>query len=176
MNKQILLDNLRCIPDWPIKGVNFRDVTTLFKNPEALREIKDEMVELYHDKGITKIVGIESRGFVMSSAVAVELGAGVVLCRKPGKLPCETVQESYAKEYGMDTIEIHKDAISSDDVILLHDDLLATGGTMQAACNLVKKFHPKKIYCNFIIELHSEFPESRKLFDPDVEISSLLQI
>ncbi|WP_028910457.1 adenine phosphoribosyltransferase [Prevotella sp. AGR2160] len=175
MNKQILLDNLRCIPDWPIKGVNFRDVTTLFKNPEALREIKDEMVELYHDKGITKIVGIESRGFVMSSAVAVELGAGVVLCRKPGKLPCETVQESYAKEYGMDTIEIHKDAISSDDVILLHDDLLATGGTMQAACNLVKKFHPKKIYCNFIIELHSEFPESRKLFDPDVEISSLLQ-
>lgn len=175
MNKQILLDNLRCIPDWPIKGVNFRDVTTLFKNPEALREIKDEMVELYHDKGITKIVGIESRGFVMSSAVAVELGAGVVLCRKPGKLPCETVQESYAKEYGMDTIEIHKDAISSDDVILLHDDLLATGGTMQAACKLVKKFHPKKIYCNFIIELHSEFPESRKLFDPDVEISSLLQ-
>ena len=175
MNKQILLYNLRCIPDWPIKGVNFRDVTTLFKNPEALREIKDEMVELYHDKGITKIVGIESRGFVMSSAVAVELGAGVVLCRKPGKLPCETVQESYAKEYGMDTIEIHKDAISSDDVILLHDDLLATGGTMQAACNLVKKFHPKKIYCNFIIELHSEFPESRKLFDPDVEISSLLQ-
>lgn len=175
MNKQILLGNLRCIPDWPIKGVNFRDVTTLFKNPEALREIKDEMVELYHDKGITKIVGIESRGFVMSSAVAVELGAGVVLCRKPGKLPCETVQESYAKEYGMDTIEIHKDAISSDDVILLHDDLLATGGTMQAACNLVKKFHPKKIYCNFIIELHSEFPESRKLFDPDVEISSLLQ-
>ncbi|MDD6552810.1 MAG: adenine phosphoribosyltransferase [Prevotellaceae bacterium] len=175
MNKQILLDNLRCIPDWPIKGVNFRDVTTLFKNPQALREIKDEMVDLYRDKGITKIVGIESRGFVMSSAVAVELGAGVVLCRKPGKLPCETVQESYAKEYGMDTIEIHKDAISSDDVILLHDDLLATGGTMQAACKLVKKFHPKKIYCNFIIELHSEFPESRKLFDPDVEISSLLQ-
>ncbi|MDD5862823.1 MAG: adenine phosphoribosyltransferase [Prevotella sp.] len=175
MNKQILLDNLRCIPDWPIKGVNFRDVTTLFKNPQALREIKDEIVDLYRDKGITKIVGIESRGFVMSSAVAVELGAGVVLCRKPGKLPCETVQESYAKEYGMDTIEIHKDAISSDDVILLHDDLLATGGTMQAACKLVKKFHPKKIYCNFIIELHSEFPESRKLFDPDVEISSLLQ-
>lgn len=175
MNKQLLLDNLRCIPDWPIKGVNFRDVTTLFKSPEALREIVDEMYELYKDKGITKIVGIESRGFVMSSALAVRLGAGIVLCRKPGKLPCKTVQESYAKEYGIDTIEIHEDAIQEGDVILLHDDLLATGGTMKAACDLVKKFNPKKVYCNFIIELHEEFPHSRELFDKDVEISSLLQ-
>ena len=127
------------------------------------------------DKGITKIVGIESRGFVMSSAVATSLGAGVVLCRKPGKLPCETVQESYAKEYGIDTIEIHKDAISESDVVLLHDDLLATGGTMKAACDLVKKFNPKKIYCNFIIELASEFPESRSRFDQDIEITSLLK-
>ena len=175
MNKQLLLDNLRSIPDWPIKGVNFRDVTTLFKSPEALREIAEEMYDIYKEKGITKIVGIESRGFVMSSAVAVKLGAGIVLCRKPGKLPCETVQESYAKEYGIDTIEIHKDAINENDVILLHDDLLATGGTMKAACNLVKKFHPKKIYCNFIIELNTEFPESRELFDKDIEISSLLK-
>ena len=175
MNKQLLLDNLRSIPDWPIKGVNFRDVTTLFKSPEALREIAEEMYDIYKEKGITKIVGIESRGFVMSSAVAVKLGAGIVLCRKPGKLPCETVQESYAKEYGIDTIEIHKAAIHENDVILLHDDLLATGGTMKAACNLVKKFHPKKIYCNFIIELNTEFPESRELFDKDIEISSLLK-
>lgn len=175
MNKQVLLDNLRCIPDWPIQGVNFRDVTTLFKSAEALKEITEEMCNIYADKGITKIVGIESRGFVMSSAVAVRLGAGVVLCRKPGKLPCETVQESYAKEYGIDTIEIHKDAINENDVVLLHDDLLATGGTMKAACNLVKKFKPKKIYCNFIIELNSEFPNSRALFDKDIEISSLLQ-
>ena len=175
MNKQLLLDNLRSIPDWPIKGVNFRDVTTLFKSPEALREIAEEMYDIYKEKGITKIVGIESRGFVMSSAVAVKLGAGIVLCRKPGKLPCETVQESYAKEYGIDTIEIHKDAINENDVILLHDELLATGGTMKAAYNLVKKFHPKKIYCNFIIELNTEFPESRELFDKDIEISSLLK-
>ena len=206
MNKKLLLDNLRCIPDWPIKGVNFRDVTTLFKSPEALQEITDEMVELYKDKGVnfrdvttlfkspealqeitdemvdlykdkgvTKIVGIESRGFVMSSAVATRLGAGIVLCRKPGKLPCETIQESYQKEYGVDTIEIHKDAINENDVVLLHDDLLATGGTMKAACDLVKKFNPKKVYCNFIIELHSEFPNSRDLFDKDIEISSLLQ-
>ncbi len=176
MNKQLLLDNLRSVQDWPIKGVNFRDVTTLFKNAECLKEITNSMYDLYKDCGITKIVGIESRGFVMSSAVAVKLNAGVVLCRKPGKLPCDTVQQSYAKEYGIDTIEIHKDAITPDDVILLHDDLLATGGTMKAACDLVKKFHPKKIYCNFIIELTTEFPHSRELFDKDVEITSLLQL
>lgn len=176
MNKQLLLDNLRCIPDWPIKGVNFRDVTTLFKNAECLKEITDTMVDLYKDKGITKIVGIESRGFVMSSAVATRLNAGVVLCRKPGKLPYTTVQQSYAKEYGIDTIEIHADAIDEKDVILLHDDLLATGGTMNAACKLVKKFHPKKIYCNFIIELDSEFPNARKIFeDQGIEVTSLLQ-
>ncbi|WP_434502186.1 adenine phosphoribosyltransferase [Prevotella sp.] len=175
MNNQLLLDNLRCIPDWPIDGVNFRDITTLFKSPEALKEIADEMCDFYANKGITKIVGIESRGFVMSSAVAVKLGAGIVLCRKPGKLPCKTVQESYKKEYGIDTIEIHEDAINENDIILLHDDLLATGGTMLAACNLVKKFHPKKIYCNFIIELNSEFPKCRELFDEDIEITSLLK-
>ena len=147
-----------------------------FQGPEALKEINDEMYELYKDKGITKIVGIESRGFVMSSALAIRLGAGVVLCRKPGKLPCETVQESYAKEYGIDTIEIHKDAINENDVVLLHDDLLATGGTMKAACDLVKKFHPKKVYANFIIELVNENFIGRKVFDNDVEVSTLLQL
>lgn len=175
MNNQILLNNLRCIPDWPIKGVNFRDVTTLFKNAECIRIITDELYDLYKDKGITKIVGIESRGFVMSSAAAIRLGAGIVLCRKPGKLPCETIQMSYAKEYGIDTIEIHKDSITEDDVILLHDDLLATGGTMKAACDLVRKFHPKKVYCNFIIELQSEFPNARDIFDDDIEVTSLLK-
>lgn len=175
MNNPILLQNLRTIQDWPIKGVNFRDVTTLFKSAECVKIISDTMYDLYKDKGITKIVGIESRGFVMSSAAAVRLDAGIVLCRKPGKLPCSTIQESYAKEYGIDTIEIHKDAISPDDVVLLHDDLLATGGTMRAACNLVRKFNPKRIYCNFIMELVSEFPDTRSLFDKDIEITSLLQ-
>ena len=174
-NNELLMQHLRCIPDWPKKGVNFRDVTTLFKNAACLKEINKEMFDLYKDKGITKIVGIESRGFVMSSALAIELGAGVVLCRKPGKLPCDTVQESYAKEYGKDTIEIHKDAISEDDVVLLHDDLLATGGTMKAACNLVKKFHPKKVYCNFIIELINEGLNGREGFDDDIEITSLIK-
>ena len=176
MNNEVLMKNLRCIPDWPIKGVNFRDVTTLFKSAECLRIITNEMVDLYKDKGITKIVGIESRGFVMSSAVALQLNAGIVLCRKPGKLPCETVQESYAKEYGIDTIEIHKDAINENDVVLLHDDLLATGGTMKAACDLVKKFNPKKVYCNFIIELVNEGLNGRDAFDNDIEVTSLLQV
>ncbi len=176
MNNEVLMKNLRCIPDWPIKGVNFRDVTTLFKSAECLRIITNEMVDLYKDKGITKIVGIESRGFVMSSAVALQLNAGIVLCRKPGKLPCETVQESYAKEYGIDTIEIHKDAINENDVVLLHDDLLATGGTMKAACDLVKKFNPKKVYCNFIIELVNEGLNGRDAFDGDIEVTSLIQV
>ena len=176
MNNEVLMKNLRCIPDWPIKGVNFRDVTTLFKSAECLKIITNEMVDLYKDKGITKIVGIESRGFVMSSALALQLNAGIVLCRKPGKLPCETVQESYAKEYGIDTIEIHKDAINENDVVLLHDDLLATGGTMKAACDLVKKFNPKKVYCNFIIELVNEGLNGRDAFDDDIEVTSLIQV
>lgn len=176
MSNKLLLDNLRTIPDWPIKGVNFRDVTTLFKNPECLKELTNELYELYKDKGITKIVGIESRGFVMSSALALKLGAGIVLCRKPGKLPCETVQESYAKEYGIDTIEIHKDAIDENDVVLLHDDLLATGGTMKAAHDLVKKFNPKKVYANFLIELVNENLKGREAFDDDLEITSILKV
>ena len=176
MNNKKLLENLRCIPDFPQKGVNFRDVTTLFKNPECLQIMEDELYDLYKDKGVTKIVGIESRGFVMASALAIKLNAGVVLCRKPGKLPAETVQESYTKEYGTDTIEIHKDAICEDDVVLLHDDLLATGGTMRAAYDLVEKFHPKKVYVNFIIEITDEGLNGRALFDKDTEVTCLLRV
>ena len=172
MNNKTLLENLRCIPDFPKKGINFRDVTTLFSNPECLQIMEDELYDLYKDKGITKIVGIESRGFIMSSALAVRLHAGVVLCRKPGKLPGETIQESYAK----DTIEIHKDSITPDDVVLLHDDLLATGGTMKAAYDLVKKFNPKKIYVNFIIELTREGLHGRDNFGNDTEITTLLKV
>ena len=176
MNNKTLVANLRCIPDFPQKGINFRDVTTLFKDPECMNIMLEELYEMYKDKGITKIVGIESRGFVMASALAIKLGAGVVLCRKPGKLPAETVQESYSKEYGTDTIEIHKDAITSDDVVLLHDDLLATGGTMKAAYNLVQKFSPEKTFINFIIEIKDEGLHGRDIFDKDVEITTLLDV
>ena len=176
MNNKTLVENLRCIPDFPQKGINFRDVTTLFKNPECMQIMLDELYELYKDKGITKIVGIESRGFVMASALATKLGAGVVLCRKPGKLPAETIQESYSKEYGTDTIEIHKDAINAEDIVLLHDDLLATGGTMKAAYNLVQKFNPKKTFINFIIEIKDEGLHGRDIFDKDTEITTLLDV
>lgn len=176
MNNKTLIENLRCIPDFPQKGINFRDVTTLFKNPECLRIMVDELYEIYKDKGITKIVGIESRGFVLASALAIRLNAGVVLCRKPGKLPAKTVQESYTKEYGSDTIEIHKDAITSDDVVLLHDDLLATGGTMKAAYNLVQKFSPKQTYVNFIIEITDEGLHGRDLFKDVTEVSTLITV
>lgn len=176
MNNKTLMANLRYIPDFPQKGINFRDVTTLFKNPECLRIMTEELYEIYKDRGITKIVGIESRGFVLASALALRLNAGVVLCRKPGKLPAETVQESYTKEYGSDTIEIHKDAISPDDTVLLHDDLLATGGTMRAAYNLVKKFNPRKILVNFIIEISDEGLHGRDAFDKGTEITTLIKV
>ena len=176
MNNKTLLENLRCIPDFPKKGINFRDVTTLFGNPECLQIREDELYDIYKNCGITKIVGIESRGFVMASALAVKLHAGVVLCRKPGKLPGDTIQESFSKEYGEDTIEIHNDSISENDVVLLHDDLLATGGTMKAAYNLVKKFNPKKIYVNFLIELVNEGLNGREIFDKDTEITTLMQV
>ena len=137
MNNQTLIDNLRCIPDFPRKGINFRDVTTLFKSAECMKIMLDELYELYKNKGITKIVGVESRGFVMASALAARLGTGVVLARKPGKLPSVVIKEQFSKEYGVDTIEMHIDSINENDVILIHDDLLATGGTAKAAYDLV---------------------------------------
>ena len=176
MNNPILLKNLRNIPDFPIPGIQFKDVTTLFKNPKCMKIMLNELYEIYKDKGITKVVGIESRGFVLGAALAVKLGAGFVMCRKPGKLPAETLQESYMKEYGKDTIQIHKDAIEEKDVVLIHDDLLATGGSMKAAYNLVKRFNPQHIYINFIIELTGEGLNGREVFDPDTEISTLLRI
>lgn len=176
MNNKKLLENLRCVPDFPIKGIMFQDVSTLFKNAECVKIMRDEIVDLYRDKSITKIVGIESRGFVMSSALAVELGAGIVLCRKPGKLPAETIQQSYAKEYGTDVIEIHKDSIDENDIVLIHDDLLATGGSMRAAYDLVKKFNPKKIYINLLIELRIEGLHGRDAFEPGTEITALMTI
>ncbi len=175
MNNKLLMDNLRCIPDFPVKGINFRDVTTLFKNAECVKIMLDELEAQYKDKGLTKIVGIESRGFVMASALAARLGCGIVLARKPGKLPSTTIKESFTKEYGVDIIEIHIDAINENDVVLIHDDLLATGGTAKAAYKLVQHFHPKKTYMNFLIEITDEGLHGRDLFK-DIELTTLLTI
>ena len=135
----------------------------------------DEMYELYKDKGITKIVGIESRGFVMASALAGRLGCGVVLARKPGKLPSTVIKESFSKEYGVDTVEMHIDSINTDDVVLIHDDLLATGGTAMATYKLVRHFNPKKIYMNFIIEITDEGLHGHDVFK-DIELTTLLTV
>ena len=175
MNNQVLIDNLRSIPDFPQKGINFRDVTTLYKSAECMQIMVDELYELYKEKGITKIVGIESRGFIMAAALAVKLGCGVVLARKPGKLPYTTIKESFSKEYGVDTIEMHIDSINENDVVLIHDDLLATGGTAKAAYKLVQHFHPKKTYINFIIEITDEGLHGRDVFE-GVEVTTLLKL
>ncbi len=176
MNNEYLLKHLRNVPDFPIPGIQFKDVSTLYKNQRCLRIMVNELYDLYKDKGITKVVGIESRGFVVGAALAYKLGAGFVMARKPGKLPAETRKESYMKEYGKDTIEIHTDAITEKDVVLLHDDLLATGGSMLAAYNLVKQFNPKETYINFIIELTIEGLHGRAVFPEDVDITTLIRI
>jgi adenine phosphoribosyltransferase len=175
MNNKTLLENLRCIPDFPKKGINFRDVTTLYKNAECMQIMVNELYEIYKDKGITKIVGIESRGFIMAAALAIKLNAGVVLARKPGKLPSTVIKESFSKEYGVDTIEMHLDSINENDVVLIHDDLLATGGTAKAAYKLVQHFKPKKTYINFIIEITDEGLHGRDEFE-GIELTTLMTI
>lgn len=173
MTIEELKESIRCVPDFPSKGVMFRDLTTLIKNGEALQDMSRLLADLYRDKGVTKVVGIESRGFIGGSILAYELGCGFVPARKPGKLPAVTVKKAYAKEYGVDTIELHSDAISSEDVVVLHDDLLATGGTMRACYDLVKSMNPKKIYINFIVEL--EGLNGRETLPKDCEVTSLLK-
>ena len=175
-NNQYLLDHLRSIPDFPRKGINFRDVTTLFKDPKALEIMEEQLYELYKDKGITKVVGLETRGYIMGSILARRLNAGFVMARKPGKLPATTIRESFTKEYGTDAIEIHLDALNNDDVVLLHDDLLATGGTIKAAWNLVKKLSPKKCYMNFIIEIRDEGLHGREFIGDGIDITTLITI
>lgn len=163
---------IRDVPDFPSKGILFRDLTTVFKDSEALGIIGEELHEMYKDLGVTKVVGIEARGFVGASILAYDLKAGFVPLRKPGKLPADTIQKTYQKEYGTDTIEIHADAIDENDVVIIHDDVLATGGTMAAAYELVKSRNPKKIYINFIIELSAL--NGRALFSDDIDMRSLI--
>lgn len=164
---------IRDIPDFPSKGIMFRDLTTLLKDATALHVMSDALTDLYREHGITKVVGIESRGFIGGSILAYNLGCGFVPARKPGKLPSVTIKKAYAKEYGVDTIELHSDAINENDVVLLHDDLLATGGTMNACYELVKSMNPKKIYINFVVELTAL--HGRDIFPEDVEVTSLLK-
>lgn len=163
---------VRDVMDFPQPGIVFKDLTTLFKDPRGLSVVSEELTNLYRDMGVTKVVGIESRGFIGASILAYKLGAGFVPVRKPGKLPADTVSESYDKEYGKDVIEIHRDAIEPGDIVVIHDDVLATGGTMAAAYKLVKSMNPAKIYISFIIEISAL--GGRANLPAGAEVTSLL--
>jgi len=154
--------HIRSIPDFPKKGIVFRDITTLLKNPRAFSAAVDALADHFNNSGANIIVGPESRGFIFGAALAYKMKLSFVPVRKPGKLPAETVSETYLLEYGSDTIEMHKDAVKSGDKVLLIDDLLATGGTMEAACRLVEKLGGIIVGIGFLIEL-SFLPGREKL-------------
>ncbi len=173
MNLEQVVASIRNVPDFPKPGILFKDITTAIKDAEVLKFIADELYDFYKDKGITKVVGVESRGFVLGSILAYKLGAGFVLLRKPGKLPADTYKVDYELEYGTDSLEIHKDSIDEDDVVLLHDDLLATGGSANAALLLLREFSHQPVFVSFLIEL--TFLKGRTRLDAAKEIHSLIQ-
>ena len=144
---------IREVPDFPKKGINFIDITTLIKDKDAFRYVANEIVEEFRGRKITKVLGIESRGFIFGGVLAKELDAGFIPVRKKGKLPAIKISETYDLEYGTDTIEIHSDALNKDDVVLIHDDLLATGGTASAVLNMLEKIGIQNIYFSFICDL-----------------------
>lgn len=148
-----LKNSIRDIPDFPKKGIIFKDITTLLKDGKKFQKAIDCIVERYKDKKIDKVVSVEARGFIFGSAIAYKLGAGLIPVRKKGKLPHETNKVEYELEYGKDSLEIHKDAINAGDNVLIIDDLLATGGTMKAVCDLVEGMGGKVVEISFLIEL-----------------------
>ncbi|HDS08971.1 MAG TPA: adenine phosphoribosyltransferase [Firmicutes bacterium] len=148
-----LAKQIRDVPDFPKEGILFKDITTLLKNPDGFKESIDSIAELYKNKGIKKVVGVESRGFIIGAPVAYQIGAGFVPIRKPGKLPAETISITYELEYGTDTIEAHRDAILSGEKVLIVDDLLATGGTAKAAASLVRQMGGEIVGIAFLVEL-----------------------
>ncbi len=173
MEVEQLKSVIRDVPDFPSKGIIFRDLSTLIKRAGAMHKVGDELEKIYAGRGVTKVVGIESRGFITGAILADRIGSGFVPARKPGKLPSVTIKKSYAKEYGVDTIEMHSDAIDENDVVVIHDDLLATGGTMNAVYELVKSMNPKKIYISFVVELTPL--HGRDNLPADCEITSILK-
>ncbi|WP_318421414.1 adenine phosphoribosyltransferase [Photobacterium leiognathi] len=157
----LISNSIKSIQDYPKPGILFRDVTSLMEQPEAYRATIDVLVEKYKDQGITKIIGTEARGFLFGAPLALALGVGFVPVRKPGKLPREVIAESYELEYGKDTLEIHKDAIAEGDRVLLVDDLLATGGTIEATTNLVRRLGGTVEDAAFVINLPDIGGEAR---------------
>jgi adenine phosphoribosyltransferase len=167
-----LKEYIRSIPDFPKKGILFRDITTLIKEQEVFKYTIDKFYDYYKNKGIEKIVSTEARGYIFGGALAYKLGSGIVPVRKPGKLPGPTIREEYELEYGKDALEIHKDSINRGEKILVFDDLLATGGTALATCKLVERLGGKIIEVAFLIEL-TELNGKDKL--KDYNVFSLIQ-
>jgi 5'-methylthioadenosine phosphorylase len=170
----ILKGKIRSVPNFPTNGIMFRDITTLFKDREGLKKLIDMLYERYKDMEIDAIAGIESRGFALAGMLAGRLGTGLVLIRKPGKLPAETISEVYNLEYGVDSVEIHKDSISPGQKILLIDDLIATSGTMMASCNLIEQLQGKIIECMTVIELE-DLGGRNKLAEKGYSLFSLIK-
>ena len=164
---------VRSIPDYPKKGILFRDITTLIEHPEGFRESVERLAEAHRGKGITHVAGIEARGFIFGAGVAIALGVGFVPVRKSGKLPGETIGQNYALEYGVDTIEIHADVLTADDRVLLIDDLIATGGTALAAVALLRRTGARVDHAGFVIDLF-DLGGADKLRAADVEIYKLI--
>ncbi len=168
-----LHEYIRDVPDFPKKGIIFKDISPLLANIDALRETVDQLIAPYKDKGIEIVTGVESRGFIFGTVVADKLGAGFVPIRKPNKLPAETISETYDLEYGSDTVEIHVDAIKPGQKVLMVDDLIATGGTMAAACKLVERLGGDIVAATFVVEL-CFLPGREKL--GKWEVHSLIQV
>ncbi len=166
-----LKKEIREIQDYPKEGINFKDITTLVKNPSAFNFVVDSIVEEFKERGITKVVALEARGFIFGGALANKLDAGFVPVRKKGKLPYKVINETYQLEYGEDWIEMHTDGLESNDVVLIHDDILATGGTALAALNLVKKLGVNKIYFSFVCDLEFiDTPQKQILQDYNTHV------
>jgi adenine phosphoribosyltransferase len=144
---------IREVSDWPIKGVSFKDITTLLQDARLFKYVVDEMIEPFKDTKIDKIVGIDARGFLMATPIAYKIGCGVSLVRKEGKLPYKTIQESYEKEYGLDTLAMHEDTIQKGEKVLLVDDLLATGGTVEASIKMIERLGGEVVGASFIVDL-----------------------
>ncbi len=171
-DQELIKSSIRNIPDFPKKGIQFKDITTALKQPAVFARIIDELAAHYKLMGITKVAGIESRGFISGGALAYQLGVGFVPIRKLGKLPAVTYTRSYDLEYGKDSLEIHQDALEPGETVLLHDDLLATGGTALAAIELLGNFRIRKIHLSFIVEL--DFLQGRQRLSQYADIFSLI--
>ena len=165
---------VRTIPDYPKKGILFRDITTLIEHPEGFRQSVEELAQAHRGLGITHVAGIEARGFIFGAGVAITLGVGFIPVRKKGKLPGQTLGQNYALEYGVDTIEIHADVLEAGDRVLLVDDLVATGGTALAAVSLIRRTGAAVEHAGFVIDL-VDLPGAAKLRADGVKVTSLIE-